>query len=43
MTTDDFGAVKGCKKAVHDFRERYHITDEIISSDWTGAYWRRTQ
>lgn len=40
---DDYEAIEGCKKAVHDFRERYHITDEIISIDWTGAYWRRTQ
>jgi hypothetical protein len=31
-----------CKQAVHDYRQRHNITDEIIDIDGAGAYWRRT-
>lgn len=37
---DDYGLV-GCKKAVDDYRERNHITREIVRVDWTGVYWRK--
>ncbi len=36
---DDYGAVPGCKKAVHDFRDRRGITETIQEIDWTGIYW----
>lgn len=39
---DDYGAVEGCKKAVHDYREQHGINGEIIPIDWTGVYWRKT-
>jgi len=39
---DDYGAVKGCKKAVHDYREKHSISDKIEEIDWTGVYWRKS-
>lgn len=36
---DDWGAVKGCQKAVNDYRKEHGITAEIIPIDWTGVYW----
>lgn len=38
---DDYGAVEGCRKAVHDFRDRHAINDEIEDIDWTGKFWRK--
>jgi len=38
---DDWGAVKGCKQAVNDYRIKYNITEEIKIIDWTGVYWRK--
>jgi O-methyltransferase len=39
---DDYG-LKGCRRAVDDFRARHAIGDEMIKIDWTGVYWRRSQ
>lgn len=38
---DDYGAMKACRQAVHDYRERHRIEDEIVPIDWTGAFWRK--
>ena len=38
---DDYGALRQCRRAVHDFREANGITEEIVPIDWTGVYWRR--
>jgi O-methyltransferase len=38
---DDF-ALLPCRKAVHDFRMRYGIVDELTTIDWSGVFWRRT-
>lgn len=35
---DDY-ALKGCKKAVDDFRKERNITSELKIVDWTGRYW----
>lgn len=43
VIVDDYGCVEGCKKAVHDFRDRHGITDAIEHIDWTGAFWRRSR
>jgi len=37
---DDYG-LEGCKKAVDDYRRDHGISEEIITVDWTGAYWRK--
>jgi O-methyltransferase len=39
---DDYGALSICKDAVTDFRKAHGITDEIVTVDWTGAYWKKT-
>jgi O-methyltransferase len=38
---DDYGAVPACRAAVDDFREAHDISEELVTSDWTGVYWRR--
>lgn len=42
LIVDDWGAVKACQQAVLDYREHHNITDEIITIDWGGVYWRKT-
>jgi O-methyltransferase len=39
---DDFGAVRGCKQAVGEFRARGNITDELQPIDWSGVFWRKS-
>lgn len=41
LIVDDYGAVKGCKKAIHDYREAHGITDQMHQIDWTGVWWRK--
>lgn len=38
---DDYGAVEACAEAVHDYRKKHTITEEIIKIDWSGAYWKK--
>lgn len=42
VIVDDYGAVKGCAQAIHDFREARGITDEMHAIDWAGVYWRKS-
>lgn len=42
VIVDDYGAVKGCAQAIHDFREARGITDELHPIDWAGVYWRKS-
>ncbi len=42
VIVDDYGAVKACAKAIHDFRDARGITDEIVEIDWAGIYWRKS-
>jgi O-methyltransferase len=39
IIVDDY-CLKGCREAVHDYRGKNGITDEIIDIDGTGAFWR---
>lgn len=41
LIVDDWGAVKGCKQAVDDYRKKHNVTEEIKIIDWTGVYWRK--
>lgn len=41
LIIDDYGAIPGCRKAVHDYRERNGILEQIHPIDWTGVYWQR--
>lgn len=38
---DDYGTIPACKKAVHDFREKHGITEEIINIDGSGYFWQK--
>ena len=38
---DDFGAVRGCREAVADYRAQHKIEAPIHEIDWTGRYWRK--
>ena len=38
---DDYGAVKGCRDAVEDYRKEHNITEKIIQIDPAGVYWQR--
>ena len=43
LIVDDYGAVPGCKKAIHDYRDAHGIQDELQKIDWTGVFWRRSR
>lgn len=42
VIVDDYGAVKACAQAIHDFRDARGITDELLEIDWAGVYWRKS-
>jgi O-methyltransferase len=39
---DDWGVIEGCRLAVNDYRKQNNITEEIISIDQDGVYWRKS-
>jgi len=41
LIVDDYGAVKGCREAVEDYRREHDITEPVETIDWTGRFWRR--
>jgi hypothetical protein len=41
VIVDDF-EIPACRAAIHDFRERERITEEIVVIDDNGVYWRRS-
>ncbi len=41
VVIDDYGAVAGCRQAVHDFRTAHGVSEEIQTVDWTGVLWRK--
>jgi O-methyltransferase len=38
---DDYFVLDVCKQAVTDYRDKHHITADIIDIDGTGALWRK--
>jgi O-methyltransferase len=40
---DDYGGIEACKLAVHDYRKKHGITEEIIPIDWSGVYWQKAR
>ena len=42
VIVDDYGAVRGCKQAIDDFRREHALQEPIQQIDWTGVYWQRT-
>jgi hypothetical protein len=41
LIVDDYGAVKQCRRAVDDFRERHGVAEEVQWIDWSGIFWRK--
>jgi O-methyltransferase len=41
LIVDDYGALKGCKQAIEDYRTQYSINEPIEIIDWSGVYWRK--
>ncbi|MGB3682771.1 MAG: TylF/MycF family methyltransferase, partial [Rubrobacteraceae bacterium] len=42
LIVDDYGAVQGCKEAVHDYRRDHGVEEEMVAIDWAGVYWRKS-
>jgi len=42
IIVDDYGSCPPCKQAIHDFREKYAISDELIVIDRQSVYWRKS-
>jgi len=42
VIVDDYGAVRGCRAAVHDFRKHRNITSPIQNIDGVGVYWQKS-
>lgn len=43
IIVDDYGAVTGCQKAIHDFRAARGIADPIQPIDGYGVFWQKTE
>jgi O-methyltransferase len=42
LIVDDYGAVAGCRQAIHDYREANEIKEKMESIDWASVYWQRS-
>jgi len=43
VIVDDYGEIPACRQAVHDYRARQRIVEEIMPIDGTGVFWRKEQ
>ncbi|MDO8597488.1 MAG: TylF/MycF/NovP-related O-methyltransferase, partial [Sulfuricaulis sp.] len=41
VIVDDYNALPQCKEAVHDFRGRHLVEDEMLPIDQDSVYWRK--
>lgn len=41
VIVDDY-CIPSCRKAIHDYRTKYNINDEIVHIDGVGVFWKRT-
>jgi O-methyltransferase len=41
LIVDDYGALKGCRQAVDDYRRDHGISEPLVEVDWTGVFWQR--
>jgi O-methyltransferase len=41
LIVDDYGMIKACRKAIHDYRDAHGIAEEIVNIDNVGVYWQR--
>jgi O-methyltransferase len=42
VIVDDYGAARGCRRAVQHFRSEYGITDELREINWAAVFWQRS-
>jgi O-methyltransferase len=42
LIVDDY-ALRGCRRAIEDYRSEHRISETIIDIDGMGAYWRKTR
>lgn len=42
LIVDDYHSVPACAKAIHDYRDKHGIKDDISTIDWSGAFWRKS-
>jgi O-methyltransferase len=40
---DDYGNAPPCRRAVDEYRERFGITEKIVTIDWSGVYWQKAR
>ncbi|HIA54465.1 MAG TPA: macrocin O-methyltransferase [Candidatus Melainabacteria bacterium] len=38
---DDYSILEGCRKAIHDYRERFAITEPLETIDFSAVFWRK--
>ena len=41
LIVDDYGAVRGCRRAVDEYRRRQCIREPVERIDWTGVWWKK--
>jgi O-methyltransferase len=41
IVLDDYGTFSGCRKALHEYLDRYHINAELQTREGTGRYFRK--
>lgn len=42
LIVDDWGVAPNCREAVQDFRAERGVNEEIVETDWTDVFWRKT-
>jgi len=42
LIVDDYGIIPACKRAVHAFRDKHGITEEIVNIDDSGYFWKKS-
>jgi O-methyltransferase len=43
LIVDDYGAVRGCRKAVDEYRQSRGIVTPVQTIDWTGIFWQKLE
>jgi O-methyltransferase len=41
VIVDDYGAIRACREAVHDFLDQRHLTPQINKTDETEVWWQK--
>lgn len=42
IIVDDYGGIRACREAIHDYRTEHGITEEIHRIDHTGVWWQKS-